>query len=318
MHEQITDLASFARQITKEAAEGNSELNWLLCQRFVTHLRSVRNRSAATAHAYSSCLGMWCVHLGSTPILSASKGQMEAFCTRPRTRRGKGTSGAPASQKRDADILRSFYRWAHEEGLADTFRAVALHGPTVHNTNPRPLDDDLWCQVWQSRLSTPDRVMLGLGFFCGLRRSEIASLRVDQMRSGRIVNFIRKGGGEHTLAYADVLAVYGARLPQLVAGPSLGDAITELIAHSEHPNKHLLPLGGSGDRVNKRVTSITKRLGVEHFTPHQLRHSCATNLLRGGDPSHSVREILNHSDITITTRYVKAGGAALKEWLNSS
>jgi hypothetical protein len=39
-----------------------------------------------------------------------------------------------------------------------------------------------------------DRVALGLGFFCGLRKAEVYSLLVRNVNSQAIVDFQRKGG----------------------------------------------------------------------------------------------------------------------------
>jgi site-specific recombinase XerD len=50
------------------------------------------------------------------------------------------------------------------------------------------------------------------------------------------------------------------------------------------------------------------RAGVEPFTPHQLRHYFATEMLRGGAKLEVVRRILGHSSIGITAdiyRFVK-------------
>ena len=49
-------------------------------------------------------------------------------------------------------------------------------------------------------------------------------------------------------------------------------------------------------------------------TPHALRHSCATYLIRAGMPIEMVRVLLNHSSIAVTQRYVKIGLDSVAEW----
>jgi integrase/recombinase XerD len=48
-----------------------------------------------------------------------------------------------------------------------------------------------------------------------------------------------------------------------------------------------------------RLAGITKRV-----TPHSLRHTCATALLRGGSDLETVRAILGHSNVATTARYL--------------
>src|SRR5690606_7499112 len=79
--------------------------------------------------------------------------------------------------------------------------------------------DGHWLQLWQSPRATPRlHLALGAGYFLGLRRKEIASLRGGQVRDDRIWRFVRKGGGEDTLDWRAMLGTYVELLPQLAPG----------------------------------------------------------------------------------------------------
>ncbi|HEX76769.1 MAG TPA: tyrosine-type recombinase/integrase, partial [Dehalococcoidia bacterium] len=52
--------------------------------------------------------------------------------------------------------------------------------------------------------------------------------------------------------------------------------------------------------IEKTLRGACKRAGVEPFTPHQLRHFFATEMLRGGAKLEVVGRILGHSSIGIT------------------
>lgn len=69
------------------------------------------------------------------------------------------------------------------------------------------------------------------------------------------------------------------------------------------------PLGRplSYDAVAKLVTRLRRRTGIE-FTPHVLRHTRATELIRAGVPIEIVSQMLTHRSVTTTSQtYVHLG-----------
>ena len=67
--------------------------------------------------------------------------------------------------------------------------------PVVHNEDPRSVPEAVWRQVWFSELDDSDRVALGLGYLCGLRRREIVRLSAGNfLDDGHLTGIERKGG----------------------------------------------------------------------------------------------------------------------------
>lgn len=55
--------------------------------------------------------------------------------------------------------------------------------------------------------------------------------------------------------------------------------------------------------LKKGFAGACRRAGIEDFTPHDLRHTCASWLVMAGVPLYEVRDILGHASIKSTERY---------------
>lgn len=273
-----------------------------------------RGRRPTTIKAYQQVMREFLPWVGEMDVTAVTRMEIESFVARPHQRVERPK---PATLKREISVLRSFFHWCEDEGIIERSPARAVHTPTVHNVQPRPIPDDQWRQWWGHDLPDSLRVALGLGFYGGLRRAEMVSLRVSQLTDEAIIGFVRKGGGEHTLPWADMRNALKKRLPHLVDEDDLMlPALHRLRARGgDAPLLQWASLDPG--EVNKRVRRWADRHGLPHFTPHQLRHSTATNLLRAGVPLHLVTSLLNHSSPTVTMRYVAAGASQLTEHLRS-
>lgn len=268
----------------------------------------VRQRSVETVKSYASTLTQWLDYLQGTPVAMATLADLEAFQLRPRQKRGRGGTGSAATQRREITSIRLFYKWALSREHIATNPMAEAQAPTVRNIQPKPVPDGVWLKGWQGALPNGLRTAMGLGFFCGLRRAEIVNLRLNQLTDTRIVGFVRKGGGEDTLPWRSMVQVYEEHLPHLGA-----EQFVEALSTSRRVgNSEYLTPFRDADWMNRAMRSA----GLT-FTPHQLRHSCATNMIRADVPIEVVSRMLNHSDINITMRYIRAGGDELKAWLKS-
>jgi len=256
---------------------------------------------------------------------------LEAFVERPRQRRspnharGQVVVGSAATRRRDITVVRSLYRFLRERGMVDSDRSSLLRVPLLNNRNPRPVDDDVWQALWGSDvLSDADRVMFGLGFFCGLRRAEITNLAASQVDCdhGQLVGFVRKGGGEAVFPYRSAVLLFAERLPHLVGDPQvfLGAVERRVDARSgdlvmgwgsSTPNRSEGRVGAvrgpdwASHAMNRQVRRVLVRCGLDGgvLTPHALRHSFVTNLLRADVPLHVVASLAGHRDVSTTMRY---------------
>ncbi len=88
-------------------------------------------------------------------------------------------------------------------------------------------------------------------------------------------------------------------------------AIRHYLKHSKKTNCQRLFMSQTGEPIQGRIVNrilnrVVKKAGLEGrgITPHALRHTFATHLIRNGTDIRTVQELLGHSDIQTTARYL--------------
>lgn len=276
---------------------------------FTEWMRAKRSAPETTTRNYHRIVGLW-IEFMPTAISERTSEDVEAFTSRPRR---TGRPAAPATVANEVAILGSFYKWGIARlGWLDNPATLAAR-PKVHNRQPRPVDDETWMRLWNSRLTAEARVALGLGYFAGLRRAEIVALRGNQVWGRSIVNFTRKGGGEDRVDLGDLVDHYVEFLPHLIGDPETFECDLRQLAR-QRGEQRLMSWPSTAPRsLNKRLRKWLVRAGFQpdEFTPHQLRHSFATNLLDSKVPLHLASDLCNHSSVNVTMRYIKTSGGRL-------
>ncbi len=159
-----------------------------------------------------------------------------------------------------------------------------------------------------------DCALLHLLYSTGLRVSEISNLNrkdinlesrefrvIGKGRKARIV-FISDAAAEHVKDYID--SRNDNWLPLFVSNSNRSR--TNTLFGEE---RRLEP-----QAIERIVRNLAARSGiVKKVTPHTLRHTFATELLKNGADIRSVQEMLGHSSITTTQIYTHLTNKRLKE-----
>jgi integrase/recombinase XerC len=155
-----------------------------------------------------------------------------------------------------------------------------------------------------------DAAVLELLYATGMRISELASLTVDRLDSGRRrLRVIGKGSKERELLFGEPAA--------RAVRAYLASGRPTLAARSTHPVAALFlnsaggPLTARGARmiVDRWVTASGAPAST---SPHTLRHSFATHLLEGGADLRTVQELLGHASLATTQIYTHLSDASLR------
>ncbi|UCD17524.1 MAG: tyrosine-type recombinase/integrase [Candidatus Zixiibacteriota bacterium] len=158
-----------------------------------------------------------------------------------------------------------------------------------------------------------DYVMVSLFYLTGIRRAEMASLKLSDIDPDRhTLMVIGKGNKERMVPYGEALAGDLAHYLELrelfIAGRRDHRGYLFLNYHGE-------PLGTrSIDRIVKKYCAgLGKRV-----TPHMLRHSFATHMLENGADILAIMELLGHSSLATTQKYTHITTEQLKAVYNKA
>ncbi len=184
-------------------------------------------------------------------------------------RRHRKSAGLPTLEK---GRLLHPRRWSAEE------RAVFVETAVV------PYDNS----IEQAKL------IIGLGLHCGLRRSEMVSIKAgDVDLHNRQLYVIGKGCKERRISLNSYMV-----------------SLLQPIVHNRTPDQPLLinrhGLALRAKRINSIVSVLAERASITYkrVTPHVLRHTFATRLSEYGVSIKIVQTLMGHSRLEETGRYI--------------
>lgn len=194
---------------------------------------------------------------------------------------------APATRRAIRGTFRAVFGWAHESGRLAADPAAQLPAVRVPGGVPRPAPETVIRDA-VNRASPKQRLMLLLAAYEGLRRAEIARLRVEDLTPGGW-HITGKGGRER------LVPMHAAMVEELEAYLSFSGILTGWI----FPNT-----GGTGHLSAEHIGRTTSRLLPPGVSLHKLRHRFASLAYAAAYDIRSVQELLGHSSPAVTARYI--------------
>ncbi|WP_341220852.1 site-specific tyrosine recombinase XerD [Polaribacter atrinae] len=221
----------------------------------------------------------------------------------------------PRSQARIISGLRSFFDYLIFEDYRETNPTDLIEAPKIGRKLPDTLsEDEINALISAIDLSHPqgerNRTILETLYSCGLRVSELITLKISDLFFEE--GFIRVIGKGNKQRFVPIH--YNAQ-------KYISSYIKDIRAHI-HPQKGFedtvfLNRRGKG-LTRQMIFIILKNLSLEidlkkKISPHTLRHSFATHLLKNGADLRAIQQMLGHESITTTEVYVHLDKSYLKE-----
>jgi integrase/recombinase XerD len=146
------------------------------------------------------------------------------------------------------------------------------------------------------------RTILILTYGAGLRASEVASLRVKDIDSDRSVIHIRQGkGNKDRYVMLSPLMLTSLRTYWKKCRSQTPNAKENDFVFPGSLGRAMSPISiGAIYKRSKHLAGVKKQGGV-----HSLRHSFATHALELGADIYTIKQLLGHSSITSTVRYLR-------------
>ncbi len=234
---------------------------------------------------------------------------------------------AAASVARQIAAMRMLHRHLVTEGVRADDPTAELEGVRVPAGIPKPLretdvDALLDAVVGHDPVARRDRALLELLYGTGARISEACGLSMGEIDfDGHLVRLFGKGSKERIVPFgrraAEALDEWFAPGGRVVLMPR---------EWRRRDDAQAVFLNSRGGRLTRQaawavIKEYGRRAGLpdsEHFSPHVLRHSCATHMLDHGADLRVVQEMLGHASISTTQVYTRVSQERLWEVYKSA
>ncbi len=266
---------------------------------YLDHLRVERCLAKNSLDAYARDLNALAAHVGGERDPKDVRPDDVAALMVANVARGFGAR----SSARQLSGLRGFFKFLVRERAVPEDPTLLVDRPKMRAKLPRVMS----YEEVERLLAAPDvrttaglchAAMLQLMYASGLRVSELVGLRVGDMDLQRgLVSPLGKGGKRRLVPVGEVALGWVERYLREARPRVAEEGATALFAS---------PRGGHYTREHfwRLVRAYAVQAGIVPLpSPHKLRHSFATHLLRGGADLRAVQAMLGHADLGTTEIY---------------
>jgi len=189
-------------------------------------------------------------------------------------------------------------------------RTISYHNFPL-SKEPKKLPDILStaevASLIKATINIKHRAMLVLAYGAGLRSSEVAKLKIEDIDSKRMQIHIRngKGGKDRYVVLSPVML----KVLRNYWCKSRSKVQSCWVFPDQSANKPITSttVGAVFKKAKECAGIINKRGGV-----HSLRHAFATHSLEAGEDLYTIKQLLGHSCIESTARYLRMTNNKMK------
>lgn len=229
-----------------------------------------------------------------------------------------------SSTARAISALKTFFKFTRKDGILENVNILKLSSPKIPKTLPKPIAEDEIFEMMQNidhTVSENDwklkrnRAICYLIYSTGVRISEALSLNRKNFHSNQ--DFIRifgKGKKERIVPLlkntSKIIDDYLKSCPMSI----LPDYPLFIGSRRDKTGK---PTRYSVRQFQRDVQNTREQLQMpSNTTPHSMRHSFASHIIKHGGDIRSVQKMLGHSTLSTTQKYLKVEVQTLEDSYN--
>ena len=220
------------------------------------------------------------------------------------------------SQARSISAIKGFFNYLIFEDLIKVNPILDIELPKLDKKLPAVLSENEITKLIDSvdlsyNFGQRNKTIIEILYGTGIRVSELINLKLSNIFfNEKIIKIIGKGNKERFVPLGDIasnqIKVYLNHRNKNIVDPEFSDIL--------FLNRYGRKLTRS--MIFKIVTDASKRINIhKRISPHTLRHSFATHLLKNGADLRTIQIILGHESITTTEIYTHLDTFHLEEVL---
>ncbi len=280
---------------------------------FLDHLKLEAGVSKHTIDAYTRDLKQFEDLSGVQSIGEINTGHVRDFLAHLAKK-----SASPQTQQRKLSALRSFFLFSLKEEWLILDPTEGISAPPKDRTLPRGIspegvrallatvmDGFPYPSALRAALQSRDRALILLLYASGIRVSEATGIDLSQLDTEALwVRVIGKRSKERIVPYP----------------PLVNEALLHYVKDFRgtlNPADQALFLNHRGRRMSRQAVflllkDLARQAGMgAPPSPHQLRHTFATELLQGGMDLRTLQSLLGHADLKTTEIYTHVANEEL-------
>lgn len=307
------------RRLSNGSLPAESKLSGAI-KRYLTYLQAEENKSALTLKNYRQSLDLLLLlspvrdpkHFDKETVRDY-KQQLHEF------RSKQGNPLTIRTRNHHLTVLRAFLRYLIQEEEMDIYPPDRVKRLKEEQRKVKVLYKDelerlLGAPNTQTKEGKRDKAILELFFSTGLRLAELRSLnRRDLNFSTREISVRGKRSKLRVVFLSDACVQALKDYLEIRL-----DHLDPLFIRSHNLAANEMPPGEKFRLSRISIYNLVKKYALQagiasNPSPHTLRHSFATDLLRNGADLRSVQELLGHKDLGTTQIYTHVTNLQLKE-----
>lgn len=279
-------------------------------ERFHTYIATERRMAAGTVQNYIGDLRDFADWLARQQVTTLD--EVTAREVREWQMEHMDRGEAAGTVKRRLSSLSSWFRFLRRHGFLEADIMAKVSAPKQPKRLPVFFKESETERLYSEGLFATDfmgqrdKLMLRMLYETGMRRSELAGLKVSSVDfSSMTIKVLGKRNKERLIPIENELA-HNIKVYLALKEQEMGESEWLFVGRK---GRQITP-ADVYQTVRKYMTALSN---ADRISPHVFRHSFATHILNEGGSIEAIRELLGHADLATTEVYTHVTREHLKE-----